>query len=901
MLTVCSASAGTTYFVNTSGSNGAPPKCFKFYSDEACKTQVSVTPYANDGNTYVVLGSSKMSGYTAPAGTTWIFGTDGSTVGTKKARPNPIYMNGWGVTVNYGACTIYGIGAFNNDGGYTWWAGTNTLVNCGQNFEFGAVNIGSASRSIGLSGKFIAAEDVTIEITRTGSTDGYHSAHKITGDFSEFKGGVTLAAGNSAARLNGLELTSASAFGDASVARTDYLTVGNWTRWTIGNDVTQSATKGITLDLTGSGTSALYAADGASWTLSAPVATKTEGVGTLQKTGAGTVTLAGSLSVPNLDVKEGTLVIDASATFEKATALTIRSGATVITRQGTAIPNVTVTKEDNAIFSADFTVPYADGATTPLDYSTLTAEGWAGMDRPLPLKLSTPIAHPVNAALRLPMIKLPSALNATAADFSDTTGKTYDLPVTSFEVEKGNDGCDTVYLNVRPVVYLSANSSQTVKGIVYLLEANQTDSSGAEFATWTDGQAVHAGADYVVANGSSTVTGKWWNEGTWTFPGESLTFASGKFATKAKSNEFNCVVFCDGTTLLAHGYANGDCRHVISGDCSLPSGIVTVTLSTEALSGGKTTRRVIDFAGTLTGAGALTYSGSADGLCARFEGDGSSFAGSIKNDATGTESAPAFLECADLNALLAQRTVVNEQALQASGNFSGFHVTEDGTFADNGFGLMLNGYYSSISVAEEKTLTVAGKMVLGHATTSKRGGGTLVLAGTTLYGAVAATKPENITIGSTSYCLELRGGWVKPVAWNNEASYYRTRFKAVSADSGFAFDAEPTDEHIAKYGLCLAYDDAITFASDETTLPIKIDLPETWALANGRRKVMERLAVPVLTVTDACAATLAGKLKVVKNYRGAKASITSAAATDMEGFTTFTVTFEPQGLAVIIR
>ncbi len=880
--------------MNTSGNNGAPPKCFKFYSDEACKTAVSVTPAANDGNMYIVLGSAKMSDYTAPAGTTWIFGTDGSAVGTKKARPS-FYMNGWGKTVNYGSCTIYGIGAFNNEGGYTWWDGTNTLVNCGQKFEFGAVNIGTYSRSIGLSGKFIAESDVTIEITRTGTTDDYHSAHKITGDFSEFKGGIKLTDGGTAARLNGLELTSASAFGDSSVERADYLTVGDWTRWTIGSDVTQYKTKGISLSLSESGTSAMYAADGVSWTLAAPVTTATEGVGTLEKTGAGTVTLAGSLSVPSLDVKEGTLVIDSTATFDQATALTIRTGATVVTRQGTTIPNVTVTKEDGAILSLDYTVPYADGATEPLDYSTLTADGWAGMDKPLPLKLSEPIAHPVNAALRLPLLKLPSSLNATAADFSDTTAKTYALPVTTIEVEKGSDGIDVVYLNVRPVVYMTAESSKTVKGIVYLLEANQTDSASAEFATWSDGLAAHAGADYVVANGSSTVTGKWWDEGTWTFPGESLTFASGKFATKAKSNEFSRVVFYGGTTLLAHGYANGDCRHVISGVCSLPSGSVTVTLSTEALSGGKTSRRVIDFAGTLTGEGTLAYSGSSSGLSARFEGDGAAFFGAIDNGATGTEAVPAFLECADLNALHAPCSAINDKAFMASGNFSGFHVTENGTFADNGFGLMLNGYYSSISVAEGKTLTVTGKMALGHATTRKCGSGTLALAGTTLYGEVAAAKPEDITIGSKSYCLRLCGGWVKPVAWNDGASYYRTRFMAVAADSGFAFDAEPSDAHIAKYGLCLAYDDSIAFGTDITALPIKIVLGEDGA------RVKQRMTVPVLTVTDTLAETLAGKLAVVQNFVGATAEVTSAAATGMEGFTTFTVTLKPKGFALRIR
>ena len=889
LLAACSASA-ETYWAKAATSYAAPPKCFTFYSDEACKTVASVTPTAGDGNTYVVLNSmtGKATGsYTSPAGVTWVFGTaTGASAGFR--------TNG-GITLNFGNCTIYGMEVKVNSAGTLNWAGTNTLVNGGSStIRFNGDGLSSDTRSVNLSGKFIADANFSgrIWFVRGSGSDGYHTAHKISGDFTEFKGGIGTYAGSSAKQLNGLELTSASAFGDPTVTKADYLKLANWTRWTIGNDVTQYATKGILIEK--SATSAMHAESGASWTLTAPV-TNTDGGATLQKTGAGTVTLAGSLSVPNLDVKEGTLVIDSTATFAQATALTIRSGATVVTRQGISIQNVTITKEDGAVLSLDFTVPYADDATEALDYSTLTAEAWAGMDKPLPLKLSTPISHPVNAALRLPMIKLPSSLNATAADFSDTTGKTYDLPVTSFEVEKGDDDCDIVYLNVRPVVYLDTDQT-TVGHDVYLLDAKQTDKSGAEYATWSDGSAPHAGADYVIANDTWVRTVNDYTPGAVTFPGDSLTFANGTFVSKAERCVFNRLAVYGGVGFALYGYQGGDSVHVIDGPCHIASsGTLTFNLSTD-----KSDRHAVDFAGTLTGSGTLAFAGSPNGLNARISGDVSGFAGKIVNGATGTVSAPAFLACADLNALLAPRTVVDNTALKASGEYSGFHATADGTFADAGYALMLGGWDSAISVAEAKTLTVTGKMILGSSRTSKHGAGTLALAGKTLYSGDAQSKPEN-TLNKTSYYFYLRGGYVKPVAWNDEASYYRTRFVAATSDAGFAFDAAPSDTHIAKYGLCLAYDDAITFDTNIETLPIKVDLPETWALTNGRRKVESRLAVPVLTVTDACAATLAGKLKVVKNYRGAKATITSAAAKDMTGFTTFTATFEPVGLAVIIR
>ena len=837
--------------------------------------------------------------YTAPAGTTWIFGTDGSTVGTKKARPE-FFTNGWSQKLNFGACTIYGITAKVNSGGLLYWDGTNTLVNCGQTFEFSAVNIDGSARGIVLSGAFISDTDVTIKMTRNSGSVDAASAHAISGDFTNFKGGISLEDGSTAARLNGLELTSESAFGSTDVERTDYLSIGNFTRWTIGNDVVQRATKGITLDLSESETNAMYAAEGASWTLTAPVTTK-NGTGTLAKTGAGSVTLAGKIDVPSLDVKEGTLVIDSAATFEQQTTLTIRSGATVVTRQGNAIPNVTLVKEDGAVFSLDFTVPYADGATTALDYSSLSEAAWTGMDKPLPLKLSAEIAHPVNAELRLPMIKLPSSLGAKATDFSDTTGKTYGLPVTSFEVASDGSDCDVVYLVARPVVYLTAESSKTRKGIVYLNEANQTDSAGAEFATWSDGLAAHEGADYVVANGSATVTGEWWNGGLWTFPGESLTYLGGKFATKAQTNVFKRVTFYDKTLVHPQGYASGDCRHIVLGECNFASGVVSNLVYTETVSQGNKSRRVVDFAGKLTGEGTLLYSGSLDGQVARISGDGTSFVGAIKNAVTGTDTVPAFVECADLNKLLAPRTVFNNQALNAAGNFSGFQVSEDCTFADNGFALMLSGYCSMISVAEGKTLTMSGKMVLAPAQTCKYGSGTLALGGTTCFSADARETPEQVTVGGNSYTFQLRGGWVKPVAWNDGRAYSRIRFKAVEEGAGLSFDAEPTDADVKKYGMRLVYDDSITFASDAMALPIRIDLPETLPLVKGCRKVTSRIAVPVLTVTDACAETIKDRLTVVKNYRSAKAAITSAAADGLDGYTTFTVTLEPQGLLFVIR
>ena len=124
MLTVCSASA-ETYYLGEGTKNANFPSCFKFYSDEARTTQVSVTPAAGDGNTYVVFGAGKMNSCTVPAGTSWIFGTDGTTYGTKSAKAS--FQTNGGVSLNFGVCTIYGINVQNNTSGYFYWGGITRL------------------------------------------------------------------------------------------------------------------------------------------------------------------------------------------------------------------------------------------------------------------------------------------------------------------------------------------------------------------------------------------------------------------------------------------------------------------------------------------------------------------------------------------------------------------------------------------------------------------------------------------------------------------------------------------------------------------------------------------------------------------------------------------------------
>ncbi len=845
--------------------------------------------------------------YTAPAGTKWIFGRDGVNVGTTASVAEFYITKSGGAALDFGACTLYGIKAKINTNGTHSWLGTNTLVKTSKadNITFMIDNApGDGTRGFALAGTFISGEDVTTTLLGKGSGQLGKNAKpffRLSGDFTDYKGKFVVKSEKvSLPFVTTVELTSPSAFGNPSVKADDYLTLTNSAavyhpiRWSIDPSVKQYATKGIVLGLTSSApTNEIYAAEGSSWTLTAPVAVKTEGVGIMAKVGGGTVTLNGPVSVPNVVVREGTLVVGKDVEFQVATTLTIQSGAQLVSQLGTAIPNVTLVRENGSNFSFDFTVPYADGATTMLDCSSLSAEDWGNFTKPVPIQLSEAIALPCNASNRLALAKFPASFGVTADDFKDATPKTYGLPVTWFDVERDDNGYDVVYLNARPaIVYMVHHGDAVNKADVLLVGPTMALADGADHALWSDGLAPHAGADYAVTNGANTMTAaSWSSEPTFAFAGESLTYANGGgLRVNFMTNSFKRLVLNDGAEVKASGYSGGNQkRHVFAGALELPSGTVAFRGAKYPTSGTPTWLATYEIAAKVTGAGTISFTGDCGGLSPRMTGDFAGFDGQVTANMTASYGQPALVEAESLSALMAGRTTYTRFGLYASGDYNGFLVTEDDVYENANGNLFLYGKDSILSVAEGKTLAMKGSLAL-NGTTSKRGAGLLAIGGRVRYGANALDAPTN-----DKSKMVIREGWVQPLAWNEGYSYQQMRFQVASATAGFALDSAATDAHVKAYGLCLSRTDAIEFASGISTIPVKILLG-----ADGAR-VTERMAVPVLTVPDSLATTLAGKLTVVKNYRGARATVTSAAATDMEGYTTFTATLEPVGLAIIIR
>lgn len=508
----CATANATTYWARLT-SSGSIPACLTFYSDEACTSQVSVTPTANDGNTYVFKDDKTGAGsyqttvnnYTANAGNTWV-------LGTQSARPQ--FMTNAG-TYNFGNCTINGLAVkCNSYKGTNTWGGVNTFVKSDNKIVFGAASGSAIVRGFNFAGTFISDGAVTVQFgSGWGCTLG--SAYVLSGDFTAYQGKFLVSASDGGPLT--LSLTSASAFGASSATLvSDYIKVsGGDVTLFIDPAATGNANKGITLDLAEGQTTSFRVDAGKSVTLVSPISGS---AGTLAKTGAGTLTLAASVETENISVDAGTLIVDSTASFAPGTTLTISNGATVVSRVGSNIPNVTLNVEEGGSFTYDFTVPFNGTSVTTMDYTSLTAADRALLTKPIAITLSQKITLPQNTAMNLAVARFSASAGFEAADFTDGTEKTRGLPNTSFSMSQPVDGVVTLTMAVKPAIMRNSNGQYSP------LNAQYTYVSGAYTTTpvWSDGLAAHSGADYYNTWGAIQTAISSWDSSTQTFAGDSL-------------------------------------------------------------------------------------------------------------------------------------------------------------------------------------------------------------------------------------------------------------------------------------------------------------------------------------------------------------------------------------------
>ena len=869
LVALAGAAHATTYYSGRGSANGTLATAVKWYTDESrtVAADPQPTPTANDGNTYVFIESMKMDyGATFPEGTHVCFGTDGHEIGTSARQYYPNCSSGdW--TVPDG--TVYGLAFLPNWNATGRFLGNYRLVKTTQGIVFGSSSL-QDGRTYGMyfPGTFTGESDVVISVTIAsygGSAGTGLSRTVFNGDFSGYKG--KFAASSVSKGINLLWFASPTAMGDPATPFTDAVTLRNNARLRIDEVVTQTSARGITLDLSSGQSAYLYAPSGVSWTLRAPMYGGS--VGTLRKSEAGTVTLAGPMEAKNILVEAGTLVVSNSASFAAGTTITVASGAKLVNKRLGAIPNVTIVVQDGGTYVYDTltAIPFDGTTVETLDGMAITAAELAVLTRPIQVALSQTIPLPFSETNRWAIATFDAARGLAAADFTDVTAKSFHrLPTTWLETDTDN-GVTTLYLVARPCVEYIPNTS------------NLGQRMGTA-ANWTDGKVPHAGKDYFSRQGLSyNRTGDGSNIASFNFNGESLTVNGGIGAYAQNFFATELRLRADNELLIAHGNQNVYWPRIFRGRYDIDE---TCTDSHPAKVSIDTKTTYADLRVEFVGSGTfrvntgvksaedggygifpLYLSGMSTNFTGRFDfttfgitsfmdmyvTNGAAFGGPLPAySANAVRLRPPSTEVDHLVSITAMADTTVDAANR------GWHMTSGTLGASNGVTF----------VFAPPTLTVTTKLC-------KTGGGTLALGCNTIGAGTAFAVEE---------------GYVKALSADCCTNLNLT----VSAGAGIKADLAPADATVAAKGLIAK---SIQPADAGGTILVAPDLPQDFTM-------LPRFTVVACTV-PAAQADLTDTLRAayVSKYTGRIEKDTTTYAA--EGLVTYTAAWIKTGFTVILR
>ena len=324
-------------------------------------------------------------------------------------------------------------------------------------------------------------------------------------------------------------LGHANAAGSPSAVRSDAITLNDHARFAVQTGVTPNAARGITIGGTDVRIMARAFSSGLTdctdYTLNMPIC----GTYGFSKTGSGRVALGGAYTAGAIVVEEGTLEILGTADIAPGTAITVKSGATLISHQ--SLSALDVSQEEGATVSRvidPLVVPF-DNATTNATTIVLPDDMLA-LTNVVRFALSEAIAIPQHEARTFKIMTYSGSATLTADMFDDASEKTFGLPKTSVSIV-AEDGGQSVYLNMRPAVVSVAN-----------IPYDASHNINGDASTWSDGATVRSAADYVFTNSYRSYNGK----ADVTFNGGSLT-VSGSFESSA---EMNKLVLADGGAVM---------------------------------------------------------------------------------------------------------------------------------------------------------------------------------------------------------------------------------------------------------------------------------------------------------------------------------------------------------------
>ena len=325
----------------------------------------------------------------------------------------------------------------------------------------------------------------------------------FTGDNSGYLGSIEAYGTNAV-----FAFTTGNSLGGALPSfKADALSLSDGTTFECqGSDVTLAASlnRGIYVNETGG---RIKITSGKSLRVEWPIS----GEGRLSKVGAGTLTLAGPMSLSVADPAADTFVVsNGCVVFASGFSNSAGGGISVLPGCEVMVPAGDEIEVCNLALSGAIRIAYDDGLATN---GVLVLGAGSALNGPIPV-------YPPNVrGVKMPFLKVPTSVQTvTAADFT----KPDDLPATGlpsvkFTVETAG-GVQTVYATMSTLVTVSASSAHS-----YIYPW------GSDREKWSDSSPMHSGADYLIGPGKKLdSTGL---TGDYTILGDSITFEGSSSST----------------------------------------------------------------------------------------------------------------------------------------------------------------------------------------------------------------------------------------------------------------------------------------------------------------------------------------------------------------------------------
>ena len=523
------------------------------------------------------------------------------------------------------------------------------------------------------------------------------------------------------------------------------------------------------------------------------------------------------------------------------------------------------------------------------------------------------ISFPVSSAVTYPIVKIPAGSAESVELRLDSDGAPYKWPVLSRVVDD-ETGDVVLFVSFYPQIKTATGAVGDGSSTEMSLDADAS-SSMTNSATWADGNAVHSGAHYNFNIQHKNIRTPWHPEGSYEFPGESLTLGAKNTTFILACRDVWCPV------LYAADYVNLKLYCAETSDVTFHGDIYTTYQDSENIEENFRIRIYNNHCFTLdgelkrsgnvlflAGTSASSFKGSQRGdfLLARksegFTGKITLTSDAAAGDRKWSEKEPyAHVWYSDPACFGGALDAFAYDALRIE-KMARLITTNNVVFSDLTRGLFLSGIAQLETPEATDSLTLLQPVTV-NGRVYKQGAGTLAMGGELKFIDAENARTDTPQNDAAKRTLYVQGGALKPLAadaLNGLDVVFSNSVNVAGvnvADVALELDLDTEDAELKAYGLRNTKSSSpltLSLAGGATKVPVR--------LISARTSADEAFSVGVMTVKAEIADETFAKLDIRKPEGLASIHMSRKVETDAAaGTSTLVVTFKHTGFGVVVR